>query len=433
MLCVAIFSVLALVATQGARALMVNTADGIGYANTDSVVADSGSNVVAYNAAIDSTLADSAVVTLPWGERISQGLDQLIESPLFNHAQVSLMVWNLEQDTLVYQLHPEHLMRPASNAKLLLSIATLDALTANYQLKTKMYYRGTVDSTVLRGDVYIKAGFDPLFGASDMQAFVNAFRSRGIDSIDGRIFIDVSMKDTLKWGNGWSWDDDEPVLSPLLYEGKDVFMQKFMAELDAAGISHPATYQRTVIDLAGLEKMAERAHSLRELLPVTLKHSTNLNAEAIFYQLGADIAHPYAGAERSARVIENFIRDSLHLDNTYYTITDGSGLSHYNSYSAQLMINALRFAWKHPQIINVLYDALPIAGVDGTLHKRMVGTTAQNNVHAKTGTLSHVSTLCGYATSIEGVPLAFAIFNAGVRTGTEGRNFQDKVCNLLTN
>src|SRR5207237_459973 len=50
----------------------------------------------------------------------------------------------------------------------------------------------------------------------------------------------------------------------------------------------------------------------------------------------------------------------------------------------------------------IYYDALPIAGVDGTLRGRMRGTTAEANVHGKTGTLSGVRSLSGYVTTADG-------------------------------
>jgi D-alanyl-D-alanine carboxypeptidase/D-alanyl-D-alanine-endopeptidase (penicillin-binding protein 4) len=57
----------------------------------------------------------------------------------------------------------------------------------------------------------------------------------------------------------------------------------------------------------------------------------------------------------------------------------------------------------------VFRDALPIAGVDGTLRNRMKGTAAENNVRAKTGSLSSASSLGGYVTTAAGEKLAFTI------------------------
>ena len=73
-----------------------------------------------------------------------------------------------------------------------------------------------------------------------------------------------------------------------------------------------------------------------------------------------------------------------------------------------------------------------MSGVDGTLSNRMANTPAEYVIHAKTGTLRKVSTLAGYATTVNGINLAFCIFNQGILNAAEGRSFQDKVCVLMT-
>jgi D-alanyl-D-alanine carboxypeptidase/D-alanyl-D-alanine-endopeptidase (penicillin-binding protein 4) len=61
------------------------------------------------------------------------------------------------------------------------------------------------------------------------------------------------------------------------------------------------------------------------------------------------------------------------------------------------------------QNFQAYYDALPIAGIDGTLSERMKGTKAENNVHAKTGSMANVSSLTGYVRTADGEMLAFSI------------------------
>ncbi len=91
----------------------------------------------------------------------------------------------------------------------------------------------------------------------------------------------------------------------------------------------------------------------------------------------------------------------------------------------------LRYAHANSNIYPYLYSALPIAGKDGTLKKRMVGTEAAGNVRAKTGTLTGVITLAGYCTASNGHELAFAILNNGVMHDNNARNFQNKICVAL--
>ncbi len=78
------------------------------------------------------------------------------------------------------------------------------------------------------------------------------------------------------------------------------------------------------------------------------------------------------------------------------------------------------------------YSTLPIAGKDGTLRNRMIGTEAENNVHAKTGTLNSVSALSGYAVSRDSELLIFYIVMNGFGGGAnEVRYKQDQICELL--
>ena len=91
-----------------------------------------------------------------------------------------------------------------------------------------------------------------------------------------------------------------------------------------------------------------------------------------------------------------------------WQIVDGSGLSRRNAVAPETFVS----------ILQRMYDAsgtspwmtgLPIAGRDGTLAGRMKGTPAENNVRAKTGTMSNIRTLAGYARTRDGEALAFAI------------------------
>ena len=76
--------------------------------------------------------------------------------------------------------------------------------------------------------------------------------------------------------------------------------------------------------------------------------------------------------------------------------------------TAEASVQLLTFMSKH-RYAKVFRDALPIAGVDGTLRNRMRGTAAENNLRAKTGSLSSAPSLGGYLTTAAGERLAFSI------------------------
>jgi D-alanyl-D-alanine carboxypeptidase/D-alanyl-D-alanine-endopeptidase (penicillin-binding protein 4) len=83
------------------------------------------------------------------------------------------------------------------------------------------------------------------------------------------------------------------------------------------------------------------------------------------------------------------------------------------------MVGLLKFMGRH-RYANVYLEALPIAGVDGTLRNRMKGTAAARNVRAKTGTIGNVNTLSGYVTTAAGERLAFSLMLNGYEA--DGKN-----------
>jgi serine-type D-Ala-D-Ala carboxypeptidase/endopeptidase (penicillin-binding protein 4) len=89
-------------------------------------------------------------------------------------------------------------------------------------------------------------------------------------------------------------------------------------------------------------------------------------------------------------------------------LNDGSGLSRDDMITADASIQLLTFMSRHPHA-GVFRDALPIAGVDGTLRNRLKNTAAENNLRAKTGSLSSAASLGGYVTTAAGERLVFSI------------------------
>jgi D-alanyl-D-alanine carboxypeptidase/D-alanyl-D-alanine-endopeptidase (penicillin-binding protein 4) len=88
--------------------------------------------------------------------------------------------------------------------------------------------------------------------------------------------------------------------------------------------------------------------------------------------------------------------------------------------------------YSEPDLFDIFYRSLPIAGVDGTLEKRMVNTDAENNVRAKTGTISGVSCLSGYVRAANGHNLAFSIMIQNFVTKARvAKKIEDQICNIL--
>ena len=178
--------------------------------------------------------------------------------------------------------------------------------------------------------------------------------------------------------------------------------------------------------------LTEINHSLAEVLMNLNKKSDNLNAEMVLYALALKDSAAPAIAKNGIEIIKSLI-DSIGLDPDDYSLADGSGVSRYNLVSAELIVELLKYMYKHSEFIT-FYKSLPIAGVDGTLEKRMKNTLAESNVHAKTGTLTGVSSLSGYVFANNGNLISFSIFMQNyVENKSVARSFQDKICELLAN
>lgn len=382
--------------------------------------------------AADSLWSDSLSVkgdTLPWPKNVQAQIQELLQSDMFRTSQLGMMVYDLDADSAIFCHNERQLMRPASTMKVITAITALSRLGGSYQFKTDLCYTGRVDSCTLQGDIYCVGGFDPRFNNDDLRAFVEGIRRLGIDTIRGSIYADKSMKDKNPYGEGWCWDDDNPTLSPLLLSRKDQLLPKFYSDLREAGIYLTGSLgEKRKPEEANC--IVRRFHTIDQVLMRMLKESDNLYAESMFYQIAASTGNHPATA-KSARAIIKQLVNKLGLDGSRYQFADGSGLSLYNYVSAELEVKLLRYAYHDQNIYNHLLPALPIAGTDGTLRKRMTGAFTRGNVHAKTGTVTGISSLCGYLTAANGHHLCFSIINQGVMHGKNGRRFQDKVCTIL--
>jgi D-alanyl-D-alanine carboxypeptidase/D-alanyl-D-alanine-endopeptidase (penicillin-binding protein 4) len=374
---------------------------------------------------------DTAEVVLPWPVNVQTRLDSLMTDPLLERTQLGLMVYDLSADSALYCYGAKQTLRPASTMKLLTSVTALDLLGSGYAYRTYLYYKGSIAQGVLTGDVWLVGGMDPLFDETDMRIFAETLHRVGVDTIRGRIMQDTTFKEEQLLGEGWCWDDDNPQLTPLLVSRQDEFVSQFKAELEKCGVfvDAPVSSGRLPRDKDVL-LVCSRSHPLSEVLVPMMKESDNLYAESMFYQIAASMGkHPATAAH--ARQLIKQVLTKAGVSGVQYRIADGSGLSLYNYVTPELMIRLLRYAYLQRDVMAALYPALPVAGVDGTLKKRMTNGFAYENVHAKTGTLSGISSLAGYCRAANRHLLAFCIINQGVMKHADGRAFQDKVCEVL--
>jgi D-alanyl-D-alanine carboxypeptidase/D-alanyl-D-alanine-endopeptidase (penicillin-binding protein 4) len=130
---------------------------------------------------------------------------------------------------------------------------------------------------------------------------------------------------------------------------------------------------------------------LGEVVRDVNKYSNNVMARQIFLSLDATRPATPEGAQRRIKgwlAAKSLSLPELMLDN-------GSGLSRNERISADGLGALLLAAWRSP-VMPELMSSLPLAGVDGTLKKRLNGSTATGRAHLKTGYLDGVRAIAGY-------------------------------------
>ena len=152
--------------------------------------------------------------------------------------------------------------------------------------------------------------------------------------------------------------------------------------------------------------MTHRSAPLSALAETMMKNSQNLYAETLMKTLGrADGSGTFEGGRRAVRSVIG--RWGIAPDT--WQMADGSGLSRYNLATPEMLVSVLEHVYDDERLREPFLGALPVAGRDGTLQRRLQGTAAEGNVRAKTGSMSNVRTLAGYVWTANGEPVAFAI------------------------
>ncbi len=170
---------------------------------------------------------------------------------------------------------------------------------------------------------------------------------------------------------------------------------------------------------------------LHELVNDMLKKSDNIIAGALFKKIGQLYSRAPGSWENGRTAVTNILSKHAGVNTSGLKILDGSGLSPDNLATPAQMMQVLNFAYHHYGTSFEFISALPIAGVDGTLKHRMYNISRK--VRAKTGTISGVVSLAGYATSKNNEPLAFVIMiNSPKGMGWKYKALEDKIATALT-
>ncbi|MFY7698385.1 MAG: D-alanyl-D-alanine carboxypeptidase/D-alanyl-D-alanine endopeptidase [Legionella sp.] len=175
---------------------------------------------------------------------------------------------------------------------------------------------------------------------------------------------------------------------------------------------------------------------ISQLLANTLKPSDNLYADSLFLHTAATISGKPLNWAQAQLVIKEFLQKQTNVNLSNAVLTDGSGLSRQDLVTPQQTVELLRFLHDRFPLAYEYIAALPVAGRDGTLQRRLRLPSQQDLVRAKTGTMSGIIGLSGYLYTANAHTLAFTIFiNKQPRTNPNAsgqyRYLVDAICNYF--
>lgn len=392
-------------------------------------------------------------------EEIANQIRDLI-SKLPPNSVSGILIYNpLMQDT-IFALNELRPMTPASLTKLFTTSTSLGVMGGEHNLSTKLFSDDLDFSDgVLNGNLYIKGYGNSVFTQSDINGLVDELVSKGIKSITGSIIGDDYFFDDVYTREDWIEDEGAniklpPISALVLDRNKKTIKKKirrryrfvtemvkdpplniairFSEELQANGIIVTGKPLKgttpTKTYLIGLKSI-----KLNDLIALINKHSDNFLAECLFKTLGAEASGVQGNSFFSQQAILKFIRaNNIYSNGT--EIVDGSGISRSDQATPIAINGVLEKMYFDLLHFDDFYNSLSIAGIDGTLRGRLIGTTAENNFRGKTGTLNGVSSVAGYLTTPAGDDLIITIMFEFTKGGWGYyRDIQDQIISLLLN
>ncbi len=370
----------------------------------------------------------------PLTTRLARALDV----PGITVASSGAVAVDLATGQVLFARNPDATLVPASNEKLPVTLAALQELGVTYRFRTEVLARGHEDGPAWVGDLYLKGFGDPTLTSLGLERLAVQLTRAGITRVDGRVLGDESWFDEKRTAPGWKASFYINECAPLsaLAVDRGLYQNHVAHEpaLAAAGrfrqilrthgiLTGPVGVGRAPADAYGLAQI--ESDPLPDVLRTMDRDSDNFVAEELLKTIGAE-AGSGTTADGAAIVRRDLAAAGIPLAGV--RIVDGSGLSRDDRLTARALVQLLTFLWDDSDTRLPFSAALPVAGINGTLERRMQHAPARGAVRAKTGTTNRASALSGYVRD----RYAFAVIENGRPVAASAaRKAQDRFATML--
>jgi D-alanyl-D-alanine carboxypeptidase/D-alanyl-D-alanine-endopeptidase (penicillin-binding protein 4) len=352
---------------------------------------------------------------------LQQRLARALRVPHVAPARSAAVALDLATGSVLYAQNSSRSLAPASNEKLPLTYAALIRLGPTFRIETDVLAQGEQDGTTWLGTLVLKGNGDPTLSRGDLRVLAAKVRAAGIRRVTGGIIGDESWFDARRTVAGWKpsfFIEESPPLSALVVDRARVngYIARSPAlaattalrdALRAAGIAVEGPVRLGRADEYSVPLAEVYSPPLGTIIRFMDRESDNFTAELLLKQLGAVELDRGTSAAGASVVMQTLAEAGVPTAGV--RIVDGSGLSRLDRLTADSLAGLLKVSWADPVVRPALLAALPVAGVNGTLERRLRKPPARGRVLAKTGTTSDASALSGYVRN----RFAFAVLQNG--------------------
>lgn len=318
--------------------------------------------------------------------------------------------------TVLVEYNAHKLFTPASLTKIFTTLLAWEVLGPDFRYTTTFYIPAGSTRPTIKGNVVIKANGDPSMSVDILRQNLKKFKDDGYTRIEGNIVVDNSFFSNERWGIGWEWDYKNPYIDALVLRE---YVTSFSANDKSAMALFYGNQVKQILTSYGIEVtgnvtvgkltsgyveyIAIRSSTLKSLIDVANKLSSNSYAEQIFRTVGLRL-YNLGSTQNSIKAMDDFLK-RLFGDFYPYRIVDGCGLSTYNLVTPYMVTQTLLYAYRNHGGLDGFISTLALGGREGTMEKRL----GDIFVRAKTGTLQGVSNIAGIMRTKTGRIVAFCI------------------------
>ncbi|MEM7008831.1 MAG: D-alanyl-D-alanine carboxypeptidase/D-alanyl-D-alanine-endopeptidase [Thermodesulfobacteriota bacterium] len=170
-------------------------------------------------------------------EKYAASVAPLLNENPSKNGKLGVIVKSLNSGETIFEHNPEKMYIPASNEKIITSVAGLSLLGTNYKFKTEFFSGGGISDGVLHGGLYIKGYGDPTLSQGHLGYIVFQLKQRGVKEIRGKVVVDDSYFGTNRYAKGWKeeWRDDfySPAISALSFNYNIIELKVYASKTGA--------------------------------------------------------------------------------------------------------------------------------------------------------------------------------------------------------